>query len=85
MSNAVLQCILKRRAIRKYKSEQISDEELNTILEAGTYAPSAGNRQSVFLLVSQNQEINEKLGRINQQCDPHPKAVPAKSRDFSLA
>jgi nitroreductase len=68
MNNEVLQCILERRAIRKYKTKQISEEELNAVLLAGTYAPSAGGRQGVFFLVSQNPEINEKLGRINRDC-----------------
>lgn len=39
---AMIEAIRNRRAIRKYKSEQITDEELNLILEAGIYAPSAG-------------------------------------------
>jgi nitroreductase len=68
MNNEVLRCISERRAIRKYKPEQIKEEELSAILSAGTYAPSAGNRQGVFFLVSQSQEINEILGRINKQC-----------------
>jgi len=68
MNNEVLKCILERRAIRKYKQAQISEEELDTILRAGIYAPSAGGRQGVFFLVSQNPVVNEKLGRINRNC-----------------
>jgi nitroreductase len=64
--NDVLQCIRKRRSVRKYKNEQISDEELDLILEAGLYVPSAGNRQSTIIAVSQNAEINAVLGRINR-------------------
>ena len=30
-----------RRAIRKFKHEQIKDEELKEVLEAGTFAPTA--------------------------------------------
>ncbi|MDR2313604.1 MAG: nitroreductase family protein [Spirochaetaceae bacterium] len=29
-----------RRSIRSYKAEQITDEELDAVLEAGTYAPT---------------------------------------------
>jgi nitroreductase len=64
--NDVLQCIMKRRSIRKYRNVRISDKELDTILEAGLYAPSAGNRQSAIIIVSQNAEINTALGRINR-------------------
>ena len=64
--NDVLRCIMERRSIRKYKNEQICDEKLDLILEAGLYAPSAGNRQSAIIIVSQNAEINAALGRINR-------------------
>lgn len=42
MENAVLDAIKGRRSIRKYKAEQITDDELQTVLEAGTYAPTMG-------------------------------------------
>jgi nitroreductase len=58
--------MLKRRSIRKYKPEQIAESELNTILLAGTYAPSAGGRQSPVIVVCRNTEINNALGKINK-------------------
>ena len=44
ISNAVIQNILKRRSIRRFRTEQISEDELDTIMQAGLYAPSAGGR-----------------------------------------
>ena len=38
--------LITRRSIRKYKPTQITQEELDTVLLAGTYAPTALNRQS---------------------------------------
>ncbi|MDN5316460.1 MAG: hypothetical protein PWR08_584 [Thermoanaerobacterium sp.] len=64
--NDVLKCILERRSIRKYKSEQIKEEELNIILQAGIYAPSAGGRQGPIFVVTQDKELNKKLGIINK-------------------
>ncbi|MFZ5966501.1 MAG: nitroreductase [Bacillota bacterium] len=64
--NDIMKCILERRSIRKYKSKQITEAELNTILEAGLYAPSAGSRQGPVFIVTQDKELNEKLGRINK-------------------
>lgn len=64
--NEVIQNMLERRSIRRYKPEQISDEELNAVLEAGRYAPSAGGRQSPIFVVCQNAEINAALGKINK-------------------
>ena len=38
--------LLERRSCRSYSDKQITDAELNTVLEAGLIAPSAMNRQS---------------------------------------
>ena len=66
IDNAVMRNMLERRSIRRFRPEQIKEEELDTILQAGLYAPSAGGRQGVFFVVSQNKETNEKLGRIKK-------------------
>ena len=39
--NQTIDTILKRRSIRSYQQKQISDEELDSVLKAATYAPSA--------------------------------------------
>ena len=39
-----------RRSCRKYKPEQIKEEELLEILEAGTYAPTGMGAQSPVIL-----------------------------------
>ena len=44
MTNETLETIKSRRSCRAYKPEQITDEELNAVLEAGTYAASAMGR-----------------------------------------
>ena len=36
--------LLERRSIRAYKPEQISEDELQSVLKAGLLAPSAMNR-----------------------------------------
>lgn len=41
MDNSTLKVIKKRRSIRNFKDEQIKDEELEIIVEAGLYAPYA--------------------------------------------
>lgn len=66
ITNEVINNILTRRSIRRFKPEQIREEELETILEAGLYAPSAGGRQGVLFVVSQDAETNERLGRIKK-------------------
>ena len=41
MNNEFLEIIKTRRSCRQYKAEQITDEELKAVLEAGTYAPTS--------------------------------------------
>lgn len=59
--NEVIKAIKDRRSIRKYTSEQIKDEELNLILEAGIYAPSGHNDQPWHFTVIQNKELIDEL------------------------
>ena len=46
MTNETLQTIRSRRSCRAYEPRQITDAELDAVLEAGTYAASAMGRQS---------------------------------------
>jgi nitroreductase len=62
--NAVLENILTRRSIRAFKEEQIKDEELDLILQAGVYAPSGMNKQSWQFTVVQNKEKIELLAKV---------------------
>jgi nitroreductase len=64
--NEIIKAILERRSIRKYRQEQITDAELDIIIQAGLYAPSAGGRQSSIIIICQNAEINSVLGKINK-------------------
>jgi len=59
--NQTLETILKRRSIRSYQQRQISDEELNSVLQSAEYAPSAMNQQSSKFVVIQNKDIMQKL------------------------
>ena len=59
--NKVLETIKNRRSIRKYLPEQLKEEELQTILEAGAYAPSAHNEQSWHFTVIRNKELLDRM------------------------
>lgn len=63
--NETMKTLLSRRSIRKYKSEQIKDEELNAVLEAGKYAPSGANQQSALFIVVQNKDVIKKISKMN--------------------
>lgn len=62
--NETLKCILGRRSIRKYKPNQIEQDELEYILQAGLYAANAGSRQSSFMVVCQDADMLHELGRV---------------------
>lgn len=65
--NQVMNSILSRRSIRKYQEKQLEKEHLETILQAGIYAPNAGGRQSAIFVVCQDRKLNEELGALNIQ------------------
>ena len=65
MQNQVIDTIIKRRSCKKYKSEQIKDEELNAILEAGKYAANGMGRQSPIMVVVQDKETRDMLSKMN--------------------
>ena len=63
-TNEVLDAIKSRRSIRKYCSQQIKDEEVEMILEAGRYAPSANNEQPWHFTVIQNPEMLQIINTV---------------------
>lgn len=59
--NQIIQNIKKRRSIRKFKAEQIKESELQEILEAARFAPSAMNRQPWHFTVIQNKDLIDEI------------------------
>ncbi len=74
--NEMIEKIVSRHAIRKFQSRQIENDILEQILQAGLYAPSAGNNQRGTIVVMQDRETNRKLGKINRSADMVSKADP---------
>ncbi len=65
--NEVMNNILSRRSIRKFKKEQIQENELELILKAGMYAPSAMNKQGwQFTAVQNGAEIEKLAGAVRK-------------------
>lgn len=65
MDNEILKALCTRRSVRAFKGEQIKDEELRTVLDAGTYAPTGMNRQDPWIVAVQNPTIISQLVRMN--------------------
>lgn len=63
MNNPVIENMLSRRSIRRFKKDQLTKEELDTILLAATYAPSGSNSQSWLFTVVQNEGLLLELNK----------------------
>ncbi len=77
-----LEAIAKRKSTRSYRPEQISEEQLQTILKAGFAAPVAmANYASLHITVVQNETL---IARINEAtADMMSKVLGArKNTDF---
>jgi nitroreductase len=67
--NEVEKVILERRSVRKYKKKQVPENLVRRILEAGRYAPSAGNYQPWGFIVIRDKEILDEMEAfIRKQC-----------------
>lgn len=53
--------ILSRRSVRMYKNQQVPEDVVRRILEAGRFAPSAGNCQPWKYVVVRDKEIIDAL------------------------
>jgi nitroreductase/ferredoxin len=63
--NVVEQTILNRRSVRNFKKDPVPDTLLRRVLEAGRFAPSAGNNQPWrFVIVTDKDFIN----RLEEAC-----------------
>jgi nitroreductase len=72
--NETLNAILTRRSIRNYKQEQIPDDTLKQIINAGIHAPSAMGRQPWHLVVVRGLE---KIAEVDREM----KAATARMPD----
>jgi nitroreductase len=53
-----------RRSIRAFQKEEIKEEHLKMILEAGRWTPSASNRQPWEFIIIKDKEILQKVSKI---------------------
>jgi nitroreductase len=59
----MLDLIKKRRSIRKYTDESVSDEDIRALLEAAMAAPSADNLQPWEFVVVEDESLRQKLAQ----------------------
>ena len=63
----MLENLKNRRSIRRYKPEQVSEELLDAVLEAGLYAASGMNTQNTVMVAVRDKETRDRLSRMNAE------------------
>lgn len=64
--------ILTRRSIRSYTSDPVSDQDVEDLIKAAMYAPSAGNQQPWHFVVIRDRAILNEVPKAH----PYSKMVP---------
>lgn len=64
--NPVIEAIKKRRSIRRFKGEPVSEEILNQVLESGCWAPSGQNNQPWKFAVIKDRGLKESLAALTR-------------------
>lgn len=61
MTKDVFDCMRENHSVRIFKQHEIPEATLTRILEAGCWAPSAGNLQPWFFYVVKNDKLKQKI------------------------
>ena len=75
--NDFLTIVKERRSIRNYEEKDVSEEALNTILEAARWAPSWTNTQCWDIVITRDKAVKEKLQQTMIMNNPATKAIMA--------
>lgn len=67
MTNEVINAMISRRSCRSYKPDMIKEEELQAIIEAGTFAASGKGSQSPIIIAVTNKLVRDELSKMNAE------------------
>lgn len=65
--NEILKALEERRSIRKYKSDMLPKETIQTIMNAGLYAPSSSGKQRSIIVAVTNSSLRNELSDMNRK------------------
>ena len=66
----VISAVTGRRSIRKYKLQDISDEDISYIFEAARWAPSWANTQCFEFIIIRDAELKKRLAETLPEMNP---------------
>jgi nitroreductase len=61
--NAIERAVLERRSVRNYKKDPVPDSLIRRVLEAGRFAPSAGNCQPWKFIVITDRDLLDEIDK----------------------
>ena len=65
--NDTLKVLESRRSCRKFKADMITEEELQAIVKAGTYAPTGMGKQSPIIIAVTKKELRDQIAEENRK------------------
>lgn len=65
--NKTLEDLKSRRSVRKYKPDMVKKADLDAVLEAGTWAPTAKNGQRACIVAVTDKATRDQLSRMNAE------------------
>ena len=65
--NDVIKAMLERRSIRRFKPDMPKKEDLEQIIQAGLYAPSARGLQPTMVVAVTDKETRDRLSAVNAE------------------
>ena len=85
VKETVFETIRTRRSTRSYSAREVSGEDLDTVLQAGRFAPSGGNNQTTHLLVITSPEVKERIAALAEKLFAKMEVMPDTYRSMASA
>jgi len=63
----IIKEILNRRSVREYQEKDVSKEDIDEIIKAGQFAPTASNNRAIEFIVIRDQQTKDKIFEIVSQ------------------
>ena len=67
MTNETLKVLETRRSCRNFKPDMITEEELQAVIKAGTYAPTGRGMQSPIIIAVTDKKLRDQIAEENRK------------------
>ncbi len=68
----IIEAMKTRRSVRKFKNDMPSKADIETILEAGTYAANGRGKQAVVTVAVTNKALRDRISTVNREIGGWP-------------